>query len=100
MSNDAPKVLSAAEIASWRRDPNVAAAVNPYGRPGPPRRDLQRLLAEWACDFEAAAKDAPTRLQATVLMTRAAECRDALLVLRHDAAKDAHAATFTKDPTP
>jgi hypothetical protein len=96
MSKDAPRVLSAAEIASWRRDPNVVGAVNPYGRAGPPRRDLQRLLAEWACDFEAAAKDAPTRLQATVLMTRAVECRDALLALRHDVS----VAAITKDPTP
>ena len=38
--------------------------------------ELQRLLNEWADDFEVAAKFAPTRLQGTILMTRAQECRE------------------------
>lgn len=38
---------------------------------------MERLLLEWADDFEAAAGMMPTRLQASVLMTRAQECRDA-----------------------
>lgn len=38
--------------------------------------DIERLLKEWADDFEAAAPFAPTRLQGTVLMTRAQECRE------------------------
>ena len=38
--------------------------------------DIERLLKEWADDFEAAARFAPTRLQGTVLMTRAQECRE------------------------
>ena len=40
--------------------------------------ELGRLLKEWADDFEAAAQFAPTRLQGTVLMTRAQECREQL----------------------
>ena len=36
-----------------------------------------KLLNEWADDFEEAAKLMPTRLQGTILMTRAQECREA-----------------------
>lgn len=37
---------------------------------------MEKLLLEWADDFEAAARMMPTRLQAVVLMTRAKECRE------------------------
>lgn len=49
--------------------------------------EINRLLNEWANDFEVAAKQAPTRLQGTVLMTRAQECREQAALLEQSSDK-------------
>lgn len=38
--------------------------------------ELKILLNEWADDFELASSKMPTRLESTILMTRAQECRE------------------------